>query len=119
MLVSAGPSRPCSPRFPLERRPSRSCSTPELDSRHAAQSYGSFWRVGGKPAALIGIFQLPGANALDVSKGVIAAVARLAPSFSSGVTHTRPYNTTEFVRVSIEEVVLTLLIAIGLVVLTG
>jgi hydrophobe/amphiphile efflux-1 (HAE1) family protein len=83
-----------------------------------AQNYGSFGRVGGKPAALIGIFQLPGANALDVSKGVQAAVARLAPSFPSGVTHTRPYNTTEFVRVSIEEVVHTLLIAIGLVVLT-
>ncbi len=83
-----------------------------------AQSYGSFGRVGGKPAALIGIFQLPGANALDVSKGVQAAVARLAPSFPSGVTHSRPYNTTEFVRVSIEEVVQTLLIAITLVVLT-
>jgi hydrophobe/amphiphile efflux-1 (HAE1) family protein len=83
-----------------------------------AQSYGSFGRVGGKPAALIGIFQLPGANALDVSRGVQAAVARLAPSFPSGVTHARPYNTTEFVRVSIEEVVLTLLIAIALVVLT-
>ena len=82
-----------------------------------AQSYGSFGRVGGKPAALIGIFQLPGANALDVSKGVQAAVARLAPSFPSGVTHERPYNTTEFVRVSIEEVVLTLFIAIALVVL--
>ena len=83
-----------------------------------AQSYGSFGRVHGAPAALIGIFQLPGANALDVSKGVQAAVARLAPSFPSGVTHTRPYNTTEFVRVSIEEVVLTLIIAIGLVILT-
>src|SRR5438093_529092 len=83
-----------------------------------AQNYGSFGRVGGKPAALIGIFQLPGANALDVSRGVQAAVARLAPSFPNGVTHTRPYNTTEFVRVSIEEVVRTLLIAIGLVVLT-
>jgi len=83
-----------------------------------AQNYGSFGRVGGKPAALIGIFQLPGANALEVSRGVQAAMARLAPSFPNGVTHTRPYNTTEFVRVSIEEVVLTLLIAIGLVVLT-
>jgi hydrophobe/amphiphile efflux-1 (HAE1) family protein len=82
-----------------------------------AQSYGSFGRVGGKPAALIGIFQLPGANALEVSKGVQAAVARLAPSFPSGVTHERPYNTTEFVRVSIEEVVLTLFIAVALVVL--
>ena len=82
-----------------------------------AQSYGGFGRVGGKPAALIGIFQLPGANALEVSRGVQAAVARLAPSFPSGVTHTRPYNTTEFVRVSIEEVVLTLFIAIVLVVL--
>jgi HAE1 family hydrophobic/amphiphilic exporter-1/multidrug efflux pump len=83
-----------------------------------AQSYGSFGRVGGKPAALIGIFQLPGANALDVSRGVQAAVARLAPSFPSGVSHSRPYNTTEFVRVSIHEVVQTLIIAIGLVILT-
>jgi hydrophobe/amphiphile efflux-1 (HAE1) family protein len=83
-----------------------------------AQSYGSFGRVGGQPAALIGVFQLPGANALEVSRGVQAAVARLAPSFPSGVTHSRPYNTTEFVRVSIEEVVHTLLVAIGLVVLT-
>jgi hydrophobe/amphiphile efflux-1 (HAE1) family protein len=83
-----------------------------------AQSYGSFGRVGGTPAALIGVFQLPNANALDVSRGVQAAVARLAPSFPSGVTHTRPYNTTEFVRVSIEEVVQTLVIAIGLVILT-
>ena len=83
-----------------------------------AQSYGSFGRVGGAPAALIGIFQLPDANALDVSRGVEAAMARLAPSFPSGVTQTRPYNTTEFVRVSIREVVETLLIAIGLVILT-
>jgi hydrophobe/amphiphile efflux-1 (HAE1) family protein len=83
-----------------------------------SQSYASFGRVGGTPAALIGVFQLPNANALDVSRGVQAAVARLAPSFPSGVTHTRPYNTTEFVRVSIEEVVQTLVIAIGLVILT-
>ena len=82
-----------------------------------AQSYGGFGRVGGKPAALIGIFQRPGANALEVSRGVQATVARLAPSFPSGVTHTRPYNTTDFVRISIEEVVLTLFIAIVLVVL--
>ena len=83
-----------------------------------AQNYGSFGRVAGTPGALIGIFQLPGANALEVSRGVQDAMARLAPSFPSGVTHTRPYNTTEFVRVSIEEVVKTLLIAIGLVILT-
>ncbi len=83
-----------------------------------AQSYASFGRVAGRPAALVGVFQLPNANALDVSRGVQAAMARLAPSFPSGVAHSRPYNTTEFVRVSIEEVVTTLLIAIGLVVLT-
>ena len=83
-----------------------------------AQSYGSFGRVGGQPAALVGVFQLPDANALDVSRGVQEAMARLAPSFPAGVAYTRPYNTTEFVRVSIEEVVETLLIAIGLVILT-
>src|SRR4029079_5182184 len=73
-----------------------------------AQNYGSFGRVAGKPAALVGIFQRPGATALEVSRGVQAAVARLAPSFPPGVSHARPYNTTEFVRVSIEEVVHTL-----------
>jgi HAE1 family hydrophobic/amphiphilic exporter-1/multidrug efflux pump len=83
-----------------------------------AQNYGSFGRVAGKPAALVGIFQLPGANALEVSRGVQAAMARLAPTFPPGVAHARPYNTTEFVQVSIEEVLHTLLIAIGLVVLT-
>jgi hydrophobe/amphiphile efflux-1 (HAE1) family protein len=83
-----------------------------------AQSYASFGRVAGKPAALVGIFQLPDANALDVSRGVVSAMARLEPNFPSGVAYTRPYNTTEFVRVSIEEVVETLLIAIGLVILT-
>jgi hydrophobe/amphiphile efflux-1 (HAE1) family protein len=83
-----------------------------------AQSYGSFGRVSGAPAALVGIFQLPDANALDVSRGVQAAMARLAPGLPSGVAYTRPYNTTEFVRVSILEVVETLLIAIGLVILT-
>jgi hydrophobe/amphiphile efflux-1 (HAE1) family protein len=83
-----------------------------------AQSYGSFGRVGGKPAALVGVFQLPNANALDVSRGVQRAMARLAPGFPSGVAHTRPYNTTDFVRDSIVEVVRTLVIAIGLVVVT-
>jgi HAE1 family hydrophobic/amphiphilic exporter-1/multidrug efflux pump len=83
-----------------------------------AQSYGSFGRVAGRPAALVGIFQLPGANALEVSAGVQAAMARLAPSFPPGVAHTRPYNTTDFVRMSILEVAETLLVAIGLVVLT-
>jgi hydrophobe/amphiphile efflux-1 (HAE1) family protein len=83
-----------------------------------AQSYASFGRVGGRPAALIGIFQLPDANALDVARGVEAAVARLAPSFPPGVAYSLPYNTTEFVRVSIEEVVHTLVIAIALVILT-
>jgi hydrophobe/amphiphile efflux-1 (HAE1) family protein len=83
-----------------------------------AQSYGGFGRVGGKPAALVGIFQLPDANALEVSRGVWAAMDRLTPSFPSGVGVTRPYNTTEFVQVSIEEVIHTLVIAIALVVLT-
>jgi hypothetical protein len=62
-----------------------------------AQSYGSFGRVGGKPRALVGIVPASRANALQVSQGVQAAMARLAPSFPSGVAHTRPYNTTEFV----------------------
>src|SRR3989442_3744115 len=82
------------------------------------KNYRSFGRFGENPADHIGIFQLPGANPLEVSRGVQTLMARSDSRFPSGVTHTRPYNTTEFVRVSMEEVTPTLLIAIGLVVLT-
>lgn len=64
----------------------------------------------------IGIYLRPGANALETSQLVDDAVARMAANFPSGVSHSVPFDTTEFVKVSISQVVQTLLEAILLVV---
>src|SRR5262245_45899336 len=80
-----------------------------------AQSYASFTRLTGQPSVTLGIFQLPEANALDVSRGVRAELARLAESFPSGVGWVVRYDPTIFVAESISEVLWTLGIAALLV----
>jgi len=81
-----------------------------------AKDYDFLGRINGKPATLIGVFLQPGANALDVAAEVEATVARLAPRFPKGLAYSVPYDTTRFVKVSIEEVVKTLLEAMVLVI---
>lgn len=83
-----------------------------------AQSYDSFSRQNGVPAPGIGIYQLPGSNALDVAKGVRAALADLAMTFPEGVEYEVTYDFTRFVSRSIREVLETLLIAAALVFFT-
>lgn len=85
----------------------------ELD----AQEYGLRSLLDNKQAVGMGIMQSPGANALDVSSQVRAAMAELAQDFPPGVEYRIEYDPTQFVRSSIEAVVHTLLEAIALVVL--
>ncbi|HEY0856092.1 MAG TPA: multidrug efflux RND transporter permease subunit [Albitalea sp.] len=81
-----------------------------------SKDYDFIGRINGKPATLVGIFLQPGANALDVAKDVENTVAELAPRFPRGITYSVPYDTTRFVKVSIEEVVKTLAEAMLLVI---
>ena len=81
-----------------------------------SKDYDFIGRINGKPATLVGIFLQPGANALDVGKEVEKTVGTLAKAFPPGIKHSIPYDTTRFVRVSIEEVVITLLEAMVLVI---
>jgi len=74
-------------------------------------------RINGKPATLVGIFLLPGANALEVAGVVKQTMAGLAGRFPAGFTYSIPYDTTRFVEVSIREVVITLAEAMLLVTL--
>jgi hydrophobe/amphiphile efflux-1 (HAE1) family protein len=74
-------------------------------------------RINGKPATLVGIFLLPGANALEVAGVVKKTMAGLAARFPAGFTYSIPYDTTRFVEVSIREVVITLAEAMLLVTL--
>ncbi|TPE51631.1 efflux RND transporter permease subunit [Amaricoccus solimangrovi] len=71
----------------------------------------------GKPTAMIGIYQLPGANALAAGQGVEAALARLERSFPEGMRVTTVYDTTAFVKASVAEVKRTLFEAFGLVII--
>ena len=82
-----------------------------------ARSYSQVFKVDGRPAGGIAIYQLPGANALDTAAGVRRLLDRLAPGFPEGLAYDIPFDTTTFVRQSIREVYLTLLQAGVLVLL--
>ena len=73
-----------------------------------AQVYDIWCDTGGLPAAGIAVFQLPGANALDVAHNVRAEMKRLEKSFPEGLVYSIPFNTTDFVEESIHEVYKTL-----------
>ena len=73
-----------------------------------ARSYSQLFKVDGKPAGGIAIYQLPGANALDTAKGVRKLLDSLAPGFPSGLVYDIPFDTTTFVRQSVSEVYHTL-----------
>jgi multidrug efflux pump len=70
-----------------------------------------------KPAVALGIFQAPGSNAIAVANQVHAAMESLQADMPEGVSYSIVYDTTKFVRASIESVVHTLLEAVALVVL--
>jgi HAE1 family hydrophobic/amphiphilic exporter-1 len=80
-----------------------------------AQTYGQVFTLNGKQAAGIGIYQSPGANALDVETKVKTRMAELAKNFPQGLTSSIPFDTTIFVHASIEEVYKTLIEAAVLV----
>jgi hydrophobic/amphiphilic exporter-1 (mainly G- bacteria), HAE1 family len=73
-----------------------------------ARSYSQVFRMDGRPAGGIAIYQLPGANALDTAKRVRALLESLAPSFPEGLVYQIPFDTTTFVKESVKEVYHTL-----------
>lgn len=79
--------------------------------------FGSRALLSNKEAVAIWIFQLPGANSLQISDSVRAEMAELKEDFPPGVDYTIIYDPTRFVRSSIHAVIHTLLEAIALVVI--
>jgi multidrug efflux pump len=80
-----------------------------------AENYGVVGRFNGQPAAGIGIKLAAGANALDTADAVKARIEQMKPYFPAGVETVVPYDTTPFVKISIMNVVQTLVEAIILV----
>ena len=82
-----------------------------------AESYSTFLRFSGNESVGLGIFQLPGSNALQVAQGVKDVMAGLADEFPQGMEYGIGFDTTEFVEQSLSRVVWTLIQAVALVVL--
>jgi multidrug efflux pump len=73
--------------------------------------------LNGSPATFIAVYQQPGSNAIEVSQNVRKLMTELKQAFPDGIDYTVSLDTTKFVQASIDEVVVTFIIAIILVVL--
>ena len=82
-----------------------------------AASYSTTAKLNQQDTAFIVIYQLTEANATQVAADVKARMAELAKQLPDGVEYSIPYDTTEFINRSIDEVVVTLVQAVGLVIL--
>ena len=82
-----------------------------------AQNQDVEGRFNDKPAVAIGLYLSPGANAVTTASAVIATMDRLSQRFPAGLHYVVNYDTTTFVRATIQDVLFTLVIAFVLVVL--
>jgi len=83
-----------------------------------SKSYAFKALLDGKPTAILGIYQTPGANALDVAARIHQKMEELSETFPEGLEYSVPLDTTLFIADSINEVVVTLFVAVLLVFLT-
>ncbi len=81
-----------------------------------AQVYNASGEYNGKPSTVLAIYQAPGANALQVSENVLARLDELAKNFPPDMQYGVPFNTTDFVQASLNDVITTLFLTFLLVV---
>lgn len=81
-----------------------------------ANYYNASGRFKGYPATVLAVYQAPGENALAVSEGVLAELERLSKVFPDDVVYEIPFNTTDFVEQSLNDVVSTLMLTFVLVI---
>ena len=82
-----------------------------------ALTYSGFSRLNGRPSANVIVYLAPGANATAAAKTVYAYMEQAKKNFPPGMEYLVPYDSTIFVRAAIDDVLLTLFEAIGLVIL--
>lgn len=80
-----------------------------------AQNYDVAANYNGHPSVAIGIYLAPGANALATTEAVAQKMAELSRHFPAGIEYVIPFDTTKFVKISIDEVIKTFFEAILLV----
>uniref|UniRef100_UPI00355A6A57 efflux RND transporter permease subunit n=1 Tax=Piscinibacter sp. TaxID=1903157 RepID=UPI00355A6A57 len=80
-----------------------------------AQNYATSARLNGRPSTGIGVQLSPTGNALATATAIRKRMDELAPYFPPGVKYSVPYDSSRFVKISISQVVETLLMAVALV----
>ena len=83
--------------------------------QRGAQQYDQSATLDGRPTVALTVYGLPGANALDTADGIYKKMADLKKRFPEGVDYEIVYDTTPFIRQSVNQVYRTLLEAVGLV----
>ncbi|MFY0311105.1 efflux RND transporter permease subunit [Leisingera sp. D0M16] len=81
-----------------------------------ASNYSSSGYFDGVPATILAVYQAPGANALAVSEAVLEEMERLSHDFPEDVSYSVPFNTTDFVEQSLNDVITTLMMTFALVI---
>ena len=82
-----------------------------------ANNYQAASALNGVGCANLGVYQLPGANALDIKSQVVTTLEGLSAKFPEDMDYQITYDTTTFVKLSIKDLVVTLFEALGLVVI--
>ncbi|MBY6138341.1 efflux RND transporter permease subunit [Leisingera daeponensis] len=81
-----------------------------------ASNYSASGFYDGVPSTILAVYQAPGANALAVSEAVLAELDRLSNDFPEDVAYSVPFNTTDFVEQSLNDVISTLMMTFVLVI---
>jgi HAE1 family hydrophobic/amphiphilic exporter-1 len=81
-----------------------------------SQSYSWYGELDGRPSAVIAIYKLPEANALDVALDIAATMETLEAGFPDDLEFAILYDTTRYISISIRQVVTTLIQAVALVI---
>ncbi|MEA3373304.1 MAG: efflux RND transporter permease subunit [Campylobacterota bacterium] len=87
------------------------------DIELGAEKYDWNALLNSSPVGLIAIYQLAGANALEIKAAVVKKMDDLKERFPEGISYSIPYDTTKYVEVAIDNVIVTLIVAIFLVIL--
>jgi len=82
-----------------------------------AQDYSMISRLNGKPCAIVAVYQLPGSNAVDTATAVRTLMAQMKQRLPQDVEYTIALDQTSAVTEGMKEIVQTLVIAIGLVII--
>ncbi len=81
-----------------------------------AQFYSANGKFDGQPSTVLAVYQAPGANALSVAAGVNEQLEELSKAFPPDIEYAVPFNTTDFVQQSLDDVITTLMLTFALVV---